>query len=176
MDIYEEKIIYGLVIGYIEDDINVIFDYFDEFIKCIDNWAICDIVCLNMKVLKKNQEIGINKINHYLDNSNPWINRVGIVLLLAFYINDNYIDYVLDKVVSVVSKDYYVNMAISWLISICYIKYSVKTIKLLEGKKLNIWIHNKSIQKIIESTRVLNDKKEYLKTLKITNGGNDEKR
>ena len=78
---------------------------------------------------------------------------------------DEYIDDILQLVQTSYINHYYVNMAIAWLLSIFYIKYPEKTIMILENKKLDIWIHNKTISKIRDSYRVTKDKKDYLKTL-----------
>lgn len=164
---YEETIIHGLIIGYLKEDFKTIIKLFNCFIKCIDNWAICDICVSNMKIFNKNLDLGIIEIEKYLNNSNPWINRVGIVLLLSFYINDNYIDYVIEKIKTIKSDEYYVNMSLAWLISICYIKYKDKTIILFKEKYLNRWVYNKAIQKIIESRRIEIKEKNELKRLKI---------
>lgn len=164
--IYEEKIIYGLILGYVKDDFNTTIDLFNKFIHIIDNWAICDIVCSNMKIFKLNLSPGLKEIKIYLKNKNPWINRVGIVLLLDHYLNDQYIDCVIDIARSIKSDDYYVNMALAWLISICYIKYPNKTINLLNNKELSNWVHNKSITKITESRRISQIEKDKLKKLK----------
>lgn len=164
---YEEKIIHGLIIGYIKKDFKTIINSFNSFIKYIDNWAICDICVSNMKIFSKNLETGKNEIEKYLKDSNFWINRVGIVLLLDFYINDDYIDYLIEKIKTIKSNEYYVNMALAWLISICYIKYKDKTIVLFKEKYLDKWVHNKAIQKIIESKRINIEEKNELKKLKI---------
>ncbi len=163
---YEEKIIYGLIIGYLKCDFKAQLELLNNFIPLIDNWAINDIVCANLKNFKKNQEEGYKYIELCIKSSNPWQIRFGLVLLLDFYINDNYIDKILEVCNSINSNEYYVKMANAWLISICYIKYKNKTNKFLKNNKLDDWTYNKSIQKIIESTRISKEEKEILKQLK----------
>ena len=164
--LYEEKVLYGLVLGYIKVDFNIRLELLREFIPYVDNWAINDIVCANMKCFNNNQEEGYVFILECISSDNPWIVRFGIVLLLNFYINDNYIDKILDICNTIKSDDYYVRMAIAWLISICYIKYKNKTLNFLKQTKIDDWTYNKAIQKIIESTRVEIDEKIELKKLK----------
>ena len=164
-EIYEEIIIHGLIIGYLSD-FNESLSLLDNFIPYVDNWAINDIVCANMKCFNNNQEEGYVFILECISSDNPWIVRFGIVLLLNFYINDNYIDKILDICNTIKSDDYYVRMAIAWLISICYIKYKNKTLNFLKQTKIDDWTFNKAIQKIIESTRVEIDEKIELKKLK----------
>ena len=90
-EIYEEIIIHGLIIGYLSV-FNESLSLLDNFIPYVDNWAINDIVCANMKIFKKYQEKGFDKILNYIESNNPFQIRIGIVLLLDFYINDKYID------------------------------------------------------------------------------------
>lgn len=164
--IYEEKILYGLVLGYLKTDFNDILKQLDIFIPFIDNWAINDIVCANLKGFKNNQEAGYKFILKCLKSNNPWSIRFGLVLLLDFYINENYIDNILKICNNLENDEYYVKMAISWLLSICYIKYREKTLKFLKTTKIDDWTYNKAIQKIIESKRISNEEKFNLKKLK----------
>ena len=161
---YEETILHGLVITYVKTEFEESIKLFNEYIKYIDNWASCDIVISNYKIFKKNLDLGFKYINNYLNNKNPWINRVGIVLLLNYYINNLYIDKILNICNNIKTNDYYVKMSIAWLISICLIKYYDKTYNFLQNNKLDDWTHNKAIQKAIESYRIKN--KEEIKKLK----------
>lgn len=159
---YEEIIIHGLVIGY-SNDIQLL----DDYLKYIDNWAINDIVASNLKWFKKNQELGFKKIKKYILNNNPWIIRFGYVLLLNYYVNDDYIDEVINIIKSTTNDDYYVKMAVSWLISICFIKYKEKVIKLFENNNLDKFIINKSISKINDSYRVSKMDKDFIKKYRV---------
>lgn len=165
-NLYEEKVLYGLVLGYLKIDFESCLDLLREFIPYVDNWAINDIVCANMKCFKTNQSAGYEFILECISSDNPWIVRFGFVLLLNFYINDNYMDKIFILCENIHSDDYYVKMAIAWLISICYIKYKNKTLNFLKQTTIDDWTYNKAIQKIIESTRVKFDEKIELKKLK----------
>lgn len=157
---YEETILHGLVISNLNYDIAI--DLFDNYINYIDNWASCDSIISNFK--KWNLTKGFIKINEYLKNDNPWINRVGIVLLLTYYINEEYIDKILEISNNVKSNDYYVKMANAWLISVCLVKYYDKTFNFLLNNNLDDWTHNKAIQKSLESFRIKN--KDEIKKIK----------
>lgn len=163
---YEEKVLYGLVLGYLKIDFNKRLELLSTFIPYIDNWAVNDIVCANMKCFKKNQSEGYKFIITCLESNNPWHIRFGLVLLLDFYINDNYIDQILVICNTIKNNNYYVKMAVAWLLSICYIKYKDKTLQFLKVTSLDDWTYNKAIQKMIESTRVGNQEKLNLKKLK----------
>lgn len=164
--IYEEQLLYGLVLGYIKVPFNSLLEMLDEFIIYNNNWAINDITCANMKAFKKNKEDGLFYIHKCINSDNPWSIRFGIVLLLDFYVNDNYIDEIFSICDDIQNDEYYVKMAIAWLISICYIKCRNQTIKYLNCNKLDKWTYNKAIQKIIESKRISKEEKEILKKLK----------
>ena len=166
-ELYEENLVHGLVLGYLKLDFNELKPLVDDFIPYIDNWAVCDATVANLKVYKKNKtkDIVFNEIKNYLKNDNPWINRFGYVLLLEYFIEEKYMDEIFELCENY--KDhYYVKMAIAWLISMCYIKYKGRTITFLKKHKLDVWTHNKTIQKIIDSYRVDNMDKVILRGLK----------
>lgn len=164
--VYEEKILYGLVLGYIKIDFNERLILLNNFIPFIDNWAINDIVCSNLKCFKTNQSEGYKFILSCINSDNAWQVRFGIVLLLNFYINDTYIDDILKICDNIKSQEYYVKMAIAWLLSICYVKYKKKILTFLDQTAIDDWTYNKTIQKIIESKRVSKEEKLNLKKLK----------
>lgn len=159
----EEIMLHGLVITYLKIDFNESIKLFDEYIKYIDSWATCDSVVMNYKIVSKNLDICLIKIKEYLKSDKPFIKRVGIVLLF-YYLNDDYIDEVLKLINSVKSDDYYVKMANAWLISICLVKYYDKTVKFLKSCQLDDWTYNKALQKAIESYRIKD--KEILRKMK----------
>lgn len=161
---YEEIILHGLVITYLKDDFQYTLSLFDEYISYINNWASCDIIVCNYKLFKKHLEEGFVKVNEYVHSSDSFKIRVGLVLLLTYYINENYIDKVLTIANHIHDEDYYVKMANAWLISVCLVKFYDKTILFLKNNKLDDWTHNKAIQKAIESYRIKD--KEELRKLK----------
>ena len=162
---YEDVMIEGLTISYIKD-IDLCLKYFNKFINKIDNWAICDTCISFMKIVNKNKELFLKQIKKYIESKNEYVVRVGVVLLLNYYIEDSYIDLVFDIIDSINREDYYINMAIAWLVSVCFVKYRNKTFKYLNDNKLNRFTYNKSIQKIIESYRVSLEDKEILRSMK----------
>lgn len=164
---YEESIIHGLILGYMNIEFTELLKLLNEFIPYIDNWATCDLTVSNLKQFKKNQEQGYKYINTCLKDKNIWKQRLGVVLLNSYYINDNYIEKILKLLPTIKTNEYYLEMAIAWCLSTCYIKYPNVTIVTLKNNKLEKTIHNKTIQKIIESTRISNEEKDKLRKLKI---------
>jgi len=162
---YEEIILHGLVITYLKIDFNHSLKLFDDYIIYIESWASCDTIVCNYKMFENNLEFGFIKIKQYLNHSNPWIIRVGLVLLLTYYINEEYIDEILNIANNIKNTNYYVKMANAWLISMCLVKFYDKTYIFLLNNNLDSWTHNKAIQKAVESYRIKD--KEKLKKLKI---------
>lgn len=165
---YEETIIHGFILGFIKDNYTHILYLFNDFIKYIDNWAVNDQVISNMKVFKSHLDELYDNIDIYLHDNNPWINRVGVVILLNYYLNDDYIDRILIIINNLDYKEYYTNMAIAWLIAECYIKYKEKTLIFLKNNNINKWTYNKAISKIVESNRIESNEKTIIKKLKKT--------
>ncbi len=159
---YEERLIHGLLIGYIKTDFKEITKLLWEFIPYIDNWALCDVTIANIRIWNKYTKEGFSFVKRCLKQKNEWYQRVGLILLLDYYINDNYIDQILDICNHFKTDKYYVKMAIAWLISICYIKQKEKTLLFIQNNQMDNWIQNKSIQKIRESTRINKEEKEEL--------------
>ena len=160
---FEEVLIEGLVIASIKDE-EVFIDYFNQYIKKIDNWAINDVFC-NSIVLFKDEKYFDLCLKLALSDS-EFISRVGLISILSHYVNDNNINsifYILDHLNS---DAYYTKMAAAWLLCDCYIKHPIKTNEYLKISKLNNWTYNKAIQKMKESYRVSKEDKEYLNKLK----------
>ena len=166
-ELYEENLVHGLVLGYLKLEFNELKPLVDKFIPYIDNWAVCDATVANLKVYKKNKtkDIVFNEIKGYINSNNPWINRFGYVLLLEYFIEEKYIEDIF-RLCEVYKDEYYVKMSIAWLISMCYIKFKGRTLTFLKKNKLDVWTHNKAIQKIIESNRVNIEDKNMLRRLK----------
>lgn len=163
---YEEKFIYGMVISSVKVDFKHRLDYIREFIPIIDNWAICDCFCANLKDFKKNKEEGFTFIQELLQKEDTYSLRVALVLLLDYYINETYLDSIFNITNHIKSDEYYVKMAMAWLLSICYIKYPNQTLYYLNHNQLDDWTYNKTICKICESLRVSKKEKEELKKRK----------
>ncbi|WP_252236770.1 DNA alkylation repair protein [Clostridium sp. CH2] len=163
---YEEIMLQGMVIGLAKMDIEERVKYIGEFVPKIYNWGICDTFCAGLKCFKSNKEKGFDLLNTYLDSQKEFELRFAIVLLLDFYIVDEYVDRVIEILDNIHHDGYYVKMAAAWAISICYIKYPEKTIKYLKSNKLDDFTYNKALQKIIESYRVDKDEKNIIRNMK----------
>lgn len=162
---HEENILHGILLTYKYNDIDILLDKLDEFLVYVDNWAVTDII--SPKIFKKYPDKVFDRIKIWINSDNEYVIRFGVVSLLQFYLDDNYKEEILEIVKNINSKYFYVNMAIAWFYSFALIKQYEDTVKYFENKCLDKFIHNKSIQKAIESYRISKDKKDYLKSLKI---------
>lgn len=160
---YEEVMIEGFLLSYIKDE-NVFLDYLNKFIYKIDSWAICDSCISSYKIFKKGDFSSY--ASFLVLDSREFFVRVGYIILLDYYIDDDHIDNILSLCLKE-SSYYYVNMAVSWLISVCFIKYREKVLDLLKSKKLSVFVQNKTISKIRDSYRVSREDKEIVKSLTI---------
>lgn len=166
---YEEIMIEGLIIGYLKTDNENRFNYIRNFIPKIDNWAICDSFCNNLKFTKKNINEVWNFILPYTSSENEFDIRFALVMMLNFYIIEDYIDDVLNTLNNINHDGYYVKMAVAWAVSYAYIDFPQKTLAFLKNNNLDNFTYNKSLQKIIESTRVSKEDKDLMRSLKKNN-------
>lgn len=166
-EFYEELVIQGMIIGFqTKEDINIVLKQIENFVPKINSWAVCDTFCAGLKITKKNLAIIFEFLKRYLNSNQEYEVRFTVVMLLDYYINDEYIDKVLEILQNIKLKKYYVQMAVAWALSICLIKYYDKTLIILKGENFDTFTYNKAIQKAIESYRICDYKKEYLKKLK----------
>ena len=163
---YEEIMLQGMLIGQAKLDFNEIIKYVEDFIPKIDNWAVCDTFCTGLKITKKHKEKMWDFIQKYIKSDKEFHIRFGIVMILSYYIDEDYLYKNFKIFDSIKSDKYYVQMAVAWAISFCLIKFYDKTIEYLKNSKIDKFTYNKSIQKAIESYRITKERKEFLRTLK----------
>ena len=164
---YEEIMIQGMLIGQAtNEDINIILKYVEIYVPKIYNWAICDTFCAGLKITKKYKKEMWNFIQKYLKSEKEFEIRFAIVMILDYYIENEYLLKDFEIFENIKHQGYYVKMAIAWAISICLIKSYDETIKYLNNCNLDNWTYNKAIQKAIESYRISDKQKENLKKMK----------
>lgn len=164
---YEEIMLQGMLIGQVKnEDINTILKYVEKYVPKIDNWAICDVFCAGLKITKKYKKEMWNFIQKYLKSDKEFEIRFGIVMILDYYIDEEYLKEDLKIFDSINHEGYYVKMAVAWAVSICLIKYYKDTVEYLKKSKIDNWTYNKAIQKAIESYRISDEQKDFLRKLK----------
>lgn len=165
-DSFEEIVLRGIVIGLLPVGFEELCALTDEYIPAVKNWASCDYFCGGLKRVKKFRKEFLPKIQKYLVSGNPWERRVGLVLLRAHYVTEEYIDRILVSAQSSLCEHYYVQMAHAWLIAECYTKFPERTYRYLQNAGLSSDVLSKAIQKIRDSYRVDAEWKEKASLLK----------
>ncbi len=164
---FEENNLHAFLIER-EKDFDKCIEKIDEFLPFVDNWATCD--SMKPKVLKKEPEKLLKHIRKWIKSKDVYAVRYAINLLMSFYLGDNFAEDYLKMVSDVKSDEYYINMMRAWYFATALAKQYEMALPYIENKTLDIWTHNKTIQKAIESYRISKEQKEYLRTLKIYGG------
>ena len=161
---YEENNLHGLLIEQIKDYDECLAEL-KRFLPFIDNWATCDM--LAFRVVKKHLDVFVEEIYKFMESEHTYTIRFGISMLMKYYLEDEFkIEYP-NKVADIYSEEYYVNMMRAWYFATALAKQYEQIIPFVEKKRLDVWTHNKTIQKAIESYRITDEQKTYLRTLKI---------
>ncbi len=163
---YEEDILHGYLLSYNVYTYQELIELIEKFLPYVNNWAVCDTMAKNKKILLKEREQYFNKCLEWVNTNKTYYIRFGLLQMMSYYLIDNYVDKIIDIILTIHNHDYYVDMMISWLLATMMIDYQEKVISLLKDKKLNNFIIRKTISKSIESFRISYDTKEYLKELR----------
>lgn len=166
---YEENNLHAFLLERIPD-FETALAKTEAFLPHIDNWATCDSFLPG--AFKKNRDKLLPSIRSWLKSDKPYTVRYAIGLLMSLYLDDCFDEEYMLSVACLKSDEYYVRMMQAWYFATALAKQYDCAVKYLTGKKLDPWVHNKTIQKAIESRRITN--KEYLKTLKINGGKQNE--
>lgn len=161
---HEENILHAFILSNIKDYDDFI-NKVDIFLPYVNNWSVCDAIC--NKHLTKYKDRLIKEIYKWLKSKEIYRVRYAVKCLMNYYLDDSFEDEYLLKVQEVKLDDYYVKMMIAWYIATGLAKNYDSFIKAIEEHRFDKFIHNKSIQKAVESYRVSDEHKEYLKSLKI---------
>jgi len=162
---YDENLIHGLFISEIKDHEKCV-NALDQFLPFVDNWAVCDTI--SPKVFKNNKEKLLEKIKIWSSSKETYVCRFGILMLMKHFLDDDFTSEYLEAVGNIKSDEYYINMMVAWFFATALSKHWNEAIIYLEKKRLDMWIHNKTIQKARESSRITASQKEYLKGLKCS--------
>lgn len=167
-DIYfEEVILQGLVIAYSKKEFNEKQSMIANFIPKIDSWAISDTFVPTLKIKKKDLEIAWQFILPYIKSKKEFEIRFAVIMMLDYYIIDDYVDKVIEILDGIKHEGYYVKMGVAWCLAEIGIKFNDKLMNYLENKNnLDKFTYNKTLQKMIESKRITNEQKIILKNMK----------
>lgn len=157
----EETMLQGMLIAKTGD-----FELVKQFVPKINNWSVCDKFCNSLKCVKDNKQQVWKFIQPYLKSNDEFLNRFALVIMLEYFIEEDYLAKIFEILNTFNSKKYYAQMAVAWLVSMCFVEFPKETTEFLKTTKLDDWTYNKSIQKIIESLKVDKPTKQKLKLMK----------
>ena len=161
---FDENQLHAFIISEFKDYSKCI-DEVDRFLPYVDNWATCDQ--MSPKVFKKNKQALLKTVKQWIDSDKTYTIRFGIGMLMEHYLDEDF-ELSYPKIVAGIRSDeYYINMMIAWYFATALAKQYDSVLPFIKEKKLDVWTHNKAIQKSVESYRISDEQKEYLKTLKI---------
>ena len=160
---FDENQLHAFIISELKNYDECIF-YINKFLSYIDNWATCDQ--MSPKVFKKYPNELLEQIKIWIKSKETYSIRFGIGMLMQYYLDNNFKQDYLKMVSNIKSKEYYVNMMKAWFFATALAKQYNSTIPYIINHKLDTWTHNKTIQKAMESYRISQEEKDYLKSLK----------
>lgn len=154
VDSVEERMLHGFVIGYSGFDFNTLLAYIKDFVSKIDCWAVCDSCCSTFKGVKKDLPSTFSFSLGYLKSDKEFEQRFGLVMLICYFIVDDYIDRVINELKQVSVNAYYSKMALAWCVAECFIKYPEKSLELVQDMAKDIDLFRMTKRKILDSYRV----------------------
>lgn len=166
---YEELMLQGLVIGYAKMTLEQRTLQLECFVPKINNWAVCDCSCSTFKFMKQEPDYWLAFLKKYLDSGKEFEVRFAVVSLMDHFMEEKYLALQFEqyeRIYSAESVPYYIQMAVAWAVSVCFVRFPKQTEEFLRRNTLDVFTHNKAIQKIRESYRVSKETKEELLKLK----------
>lgn len=161
---FDENMLHGELISNI-NDYDECIKKVEKFLPYVDNWAVCDT--MSPKCFSKHKDELLKKIKQWAKSKNTYTCRFAIGMLMKHYLDEDYKEDYLTIPSKVCSDEYYIKMMQAWFYATALSKKWDDTIVYLQDRKLNKWIHNKTIQKANESYRISDEQKQYLKTLRM---------
>lgn len=161
---YEENNVHGFLIQQMKE-YEKCMEELEKFLPYINNWATCDMT--SPKVFKKHKEELLKAVRRWIVSDHVYTVRYGIGMLMQHYLDEDFREEYPQMVSEIQSEEYYVNMMIAWYFATALAKQYEAILPYIEKQKLDVWTHNKTIQKACESYRITPEQKAYLRTLKI---------
>ncbi len=160
---HEENMLHAFLLDLIKD-VDDYLDKLEKFLPHINNWATCDSI--SNKILRKHPTRSRENIDRWILSKETYTVRFAIGLLLSNFLDEEFLPEDLDKVMAIESEEYYVNMMIAWYYSFALVKQYEATVPYIEQRRFSPFIHKKTIQKAVESNRISDERKAYLKSLR----------
>ena len=160
---FEENQLHAFILSGMKDAESCI-ELVDAFLPYVDNWATCDQ--MSPKIFRKNKKLLLEYVDKWIRSDHTYVKRIAIGMLMEHFLDEDFKTSYLTRVSMIRSDEYYVNLMTAWYFATALAKQYEAALPFIEKHKLDIWTHNKTIQKAVESYRITPEQKEYLKTLK----------
>ena len=160
---FDENQLHAFIISQLKD-FRRCMEYVRAFLPYVDNWATCDQ--LSPKVFGKNKGDLLQQIREWIGSGDTYTVRFGIGMLMQYFLDDDFDPEHPELVAQIRSEEYYVNMMKAWYFATALAKQYEAVLPFIEGRRLDDWTHRKAIQKSVESYRITQEQKQYLKSLK----------
>lgn len=160
---FEENLVHFFLVAMIRD-FDECVQAVERFLPYVDCWPVCDQS--TPKVFTKNHEKLLPLIQKWIGSDHVYTARFGIRMLMNEFLGEDFEPEYLDWVAAVKGEDYYIRMMVAWFFATALTKRYDESVVYIEERRLSPWTHKKAIQKAIESFRVSDAHKEYLKTLR----------
>ena len=161
---FDENQLHAFILSEMKDYSECV-DKVDRFLPFVDNWATCDQ--MSPKVFKKHRQKLLKEIKRWIRSGETYTIRFGIGMLMEHFLDEDFDPAYPEMVAKIRSDEYYVNMMVAWYFATALAKQYKTVISYIEDQRLDVWTHNKAIQKSVESSRITPEQKVYLKGLKI---------
>ena len=161
---FEENQLHAFIISGIKN-LNECMEELEKFLPYVDNWATCDQ--MSPKIFKRYKEELLTNVKEWIESDKTYTVRFGVGTLMVHFLDEDYDPQYPEMVAGIRSEEYYVNMMIAWYFATALAKQYESILPFIEGKRLDAWTHNKTIQKSVESRRITEEQKIYLKSLKL---------
>ena len=161
---FDENQLHAFAISEIKD-FDECMKALETFLPYVDNWATSDQ--MSPKVFRKNKEELFFHIKKWLQSDHTYTVRFGIGMLMQHFLDEDFDLSYPEMVAEIRSDEYYINMMIAWYFATALAKQYESILPFIEEKRLSPWTHNKAIQKSVESYRITDEQKTYLRRLKV---------
>ncbi len=160
---FDEDQLHAFIISSMKDYDKCV-EELEKFLPYVDNWATCDQ--MSPKIFKKHKSELLDKIDIWISSDKTYTVRFAIGMLMEHFLDEDFDIRYPGKVANIRSEEYYINMMIAWYFATALAKQYEAVIPFLENDRLDVWTHNKTIQKSVESYRITAERKAYLRSLK----------
>lgn len=161
---YDENQLHAFIISEIKD-FNQCVEEICKFLPYVDNWATCDQ--MSPKVFKKHRQELLAFIREWIVSDRTYTVRFAVGMLMVHFLDEDFDLIYPEMVAKIRSDEYYINMMVAWYFATALAKQYEEVLPFIEEIRLDRWTHNKAVQKSVESSRITQEQKMYLKSLKV---------